>query len=354
MRIFVSEYVCGGAWPETRIETSLAREGRAMLTALVADLSRIPGAQVVTTWDARLGKSTLKNCDVRVVETAADEASLYRNLCLQCDVVWVIAPETGNVLRDRKGLFDSVMMVTRAKTWPTFIGSKLPTIALCTDKLALSEYLRAQGISTPKTLELETVAYQPPVIDGKKSPTSELLVEPPIVIKPRDGAGSQETFLVCSDKEFATVWKKCDGRREAFISQPFVAGKALSVALLIAEDGSIREVLPVAEQHLSDNGRFRYLGGRIPADISAESAIAVQRLAEKACRVLPGLTGYVGCDIVLPVDRPLEPVLIEINPRLTSSYLGYRTLTDDNIPARLLDANTPPLRWNAKPVTFSV
>ena len=90
----------------------------------------------------------------------------------------------------------------------------------------------------------------------------------------------------------------------------------------------------------------------MPADISPESALAVQQLAERACRAVPGLTGYVGCDIVLPHGG--EPVLIEINPRLTSSYLGYRQLTDDNIPARLLDANSPPLRWKSDPVTFTV
>ena len=139
-----------------------------------------------------------------------------------------------------------------------------------------------------------------------------------------------------------------------FIHQPYVAGKALSIGLLIAEDGSIIEVLPVAEQRLSEDGRFRYLGGRIPADISHESAVAVQQLAQRACRAVPGLTGYVGCDIVLPDDFPFEPVLIEINPRLTTSYLGYRLLTDDNIAARLIDPSTPPLRWKSEVVTFTV
>ena len=126
------------------------------------------------------------------------------------------------------------------------------------------------------------------------------------------------------------------------------------MTLLIAEDGSVLEVFPVAEQHFGEDGRFKYQGGRMPADISAESALAVQQLAERACHAVPGLTGYIGCDIVLPGDRPLEPVLIEINPRLTSSYLGYRQMTDDNIPARLLDANSPALRWKSEPFTFTV
>ena len=57
------------------------------------------------------------------------------------------------------------------------------------------------------------------------------------------------------------------------------------------------------------------------------------------------------------VSRPVDagpPVVVEINPRLTSSYLGYRQLTDDNIPARLLDTNAPALRWKSEPVTFTV
>jgi hypothetical protein len=39
---------------------------------------------------------------------------------------------------------------------------------------------------------------------------------------------------------------------------------------------------------------------------------------------------------------------------MTSSYLGYRQLTDDNIPARLLDAGSNRLRWKHDTVTFVV
>ncbi|HLQ45401.1 MAG TPA: hypothetical protein VK137_11770, partial [Planctomycetaceae bacterium] len=93
MRIFVSEYVCGGAWPEERIETSLAREGRAMLTALVEDLARLPCARVVTTWDARLGECPMR-CDVRIVNSSAEEETVFRTLVRESAFVWIIAPET--------------------------------------------------------------------------------------------------------------------------------------------------------------------------------------------------------------------------------------------------------------------
>ena len=73
MRVFVSEYVTGGGWPEGTIAGSLAVEGRAMLCAVVDDLSRIAGVRVETTWDARLGPSPFVSARA-VVARSPDEA----------------------------------------------------------------------------------------------------------------------------------------------------------------------------------------------------------------------------------------------------------------------------------------
>ncbi len=344
MNIFVSEFVCGGAWPEEQIETSLAREGRLMLTALVEDLSRLPDARVVTTWDARLGECPLKSCKVRVVQTRLQETTIFYDLVHSSDVVWVIAPESDGILFRRRAIWSGCLPKTLSDPHGRFVGSHHAAIALCSCKKALHELFDHLGIATPATAAFDPLK------------ATEFVCSWPIVIKPRDGAGSQNTFLVRDQLDLANACRalKSVTDPDALIQQPYISGKPLSVALLIAEDGSTCETLPVAEQHLSTDGRFRYLGGRIPADISAESAVAVQQLAERACRAVPGLTGYVGCDIVLSDNGPLGPVLIEINPRLTSSYLGYRQLTDDNIPARLLDANSRSLRWKSEPVTFTV
>ncbi len=366
MQIFVSEYVCGGAWPGEQLETSLAREGRAMLTALVEDLSRIPGVRVVTTWDSRLGECPLENCDVRLVHSPLNKPFAFAEQVEQSDAVWIIAPETDGALLSRRIEFDSIVRLSMTPgRQRRFVGATVTALMQTTSKQTLCDLLSRQGISTPETRGF----------DFAKS--KEGWEDWPIIIKPDDGAGSQNTFLVRNGLDFFNAWCELQDLEdpESLIQQPFIPGKALSVALLIAADGSIIEVLPVAEQHLSDDGRFRYLGGRIPADISAESAIAIQQLAQRACRAVPGLTGYVGCDLVLPdvghvynvpnYQRPTEqrhvgnlpheePVLIEINPRLTTSYLGYRALTDDNIAARLLDPSTPPLRWKSEAVTFTV
>ncbi len=409
MQIFVSEYVCGGAWSGEQLNSSLAREGQAMLTALVEDLSKIPGVRVVTTWDARLGECPLSNCDVSVIESLADEERLFRELIRNSDAVWIIAPETDNQLALRGLMFLEENAVDSSQTQSLqFFGPSLEAVQVCSDKLTLARLLLDNSIATPLTKPFVPIWEHSHWWNWPQWPS---------VIKPRDGAGSQNTFLVRNSIE---LWNACrelnvvlkplsqewptppartgerggvsppmasttdrgadaaplaDTRAKKtlrvstraswdfvpFIHQPYVVGKALSVALLIAADGSIIETLPVTEQHLSDDGRFRYLGGRIPADISAESSFDVQQLAQRACHAVPGLAGYVGCDIVLPhpghVENVLheeEPVLIEINPRLTTSYLGYRKLTDDNIAARLIDPSTPPLRWKSEAVTFTV
>ena len=378
MQIFVSEYVCGGAWPGEQLNSSLAREGQAMLTALVEDLSKILGVRVVTTWDTRLGECPMTNCEVSLIESLAGEDRRFRELIRSSDAVWIIAPESDHQLELRGLMFleENGIDSCRPKAC-RFFGPTVEAVQVCSDKLALAQQLLDKSIDTPQTKPFAPIWNHSHWWNWPQWPS---------VIKPRDGAGSQNTFLVRNSIE---LWSACrelsatlkvkpqtrprypsetDTRAmkslmlsirsyfeiPQFIHQPYVAGKALSIGLLIAEDGSIIEVLPVAEQRLSEDGRFRYLGGRIPADISHESAVAVQQLAQRACRAVPGLTGYVGCDIVLPDDFPFEPVLIEINPRLTTSYLGYRLLTDDNIAARLIDPSTPPLRWKSEVVTFTV
>ena len=53
MRILVHEFVSGGGFAGQDVPASLAREGAAMRTALVADLAAIGGHQIVTTADPR-------------------------------------------------------------------------------------------------------------------------------------------------------------------------------------------------------------------------------------------------------------------------------------------------------------
>jgi predicted ATP-grasp superfamily ATP-dependent carboligase len=149
----------------------------------------------------------------------------------------------------------------------------------------------------------------------------------------------------------AVVTARAEGFTGELIVQPFVPGLAVSVAFL-AGPGD-RLALPAAEQRLSDEGRFRYLGGRLP--LSPDLDDRARRLAERAGATIPGLCGYVGVDLVLGAAHD---AVIEINPRLTSSYIGLRQLAEDNLAAVMLTlaagGEGPALKWRPGPVEFAV
>ena len=84
-------------------------------------------------------------------------------------------------------------------------------------------------------------------------------------------------------------------------------------------------------QDISDDGRFHYLGGSAPMPPTlAERAIDIAR---RAIDAVDGLRGYVGVDLILSDDGDK---VIEINPRLTTSYIGLKALSADNLMERLL------------------
>src|SRR5690606_33185869 len=98
--------------------------------------------------------------------------------------------------------------------------------------------------------------------------------------------------------------------------------------------GGLIDIFPAGEQLLSRDGRFRYLGGRIPLGRDVQPAI--EQLVQDACRRLPHAAGYLGFDLIVPHTAPREPLIVEINPRLTTSYLRYRAAACENLARRLL------------------
>ena len=89
-----------------------------------------------------------------------------------------------------------------------------------------------------------------------------------------------------------------------------------------------------------------------PAD--AERA---RRIGRRALAEIPGLAGYVGVDLVLG-DTEADDVAIEVNPRLTTSYVGLRQRTRTNLARVWLNLRagrpTEPIEWSSDPLEFAV
>lgn len=335
MRIFISELVCGGAWPEPKLNRSLAREGAAMLLALLEDAARVPGWSISTTWDRRLGACPLPHVDCRVVSSPREEAVAFDELSRTADWTYVVAPELSDLLgaRCRRVVEKGGIL----------LNADARSIMACSDKLETGRRLQESGIPTIDAQPLHEF--------------DELAARWPVVVKPRFGAGSQETHLVRDAAELSRVQQHFDARSllGQAIVQPYVPGRALSVAVIVRDDDTV-DVWPVAEQRLSRDGRFRYLGGCVPA--RGVSMGIVQELAICAVRAFRGLRGYVGVDLLLPDASPDRPLVVELNPRLTTSYIGYRRLARTNLAPHVLqvpagDATRVQPDWSDRTIAFS-
>ncbi|HZN36170.1 MAG TPA: ATP-grasp domain-containing protein, partial [Pirellulaceae bacterium] len=93
-------------------------------------------------------------------------------------------------------------------------------------------------------------------------------------------------------------------------------------------------------------------GGRLP--LSEALSARARRLAEAAVSALPPATGYVGVDVILGAAGNGDRV-IEINPRLTTSYVGLRAFAKCNLAAAMLavaEGREPDLSFGGGRVEF--
>ena len=118
------------------------------------------------------------------------------------------------------------------------------------------------------------------------------------------------------------------------MAQELVRGVAASVS--VYSTGS--DALPVSlnQQNASlmpPESESSYDGGVVPLDspIKEKAFSAAKKIVES----IHGLRGYVGVDMVLTKD---EPVVIEVNPRLTTSYVGLRMVSGFNPAQTLVDS----------------
>lgn len=334
MRIFAYEFITGGGmWStgEALPDGSLLREGAAMLRALTIDLVTMAETEVVAAWDARL-PSPPSGCEICEVASAAEERAAIERFASASDGVIIIAPEIGGALLER------VRWVEAAGGWLLSPGSEF--VELAADKHATCRRLASAGVRTPHGVWLRP---------GDSFP---LDFPYPAVLKPRHGAGSQDLLLVRDPTNIGalTALAKAESPQRL---EAFMPGLAASVAVLCGPAGQV--ILPACRQRLSDDGTFRYLGGRLPLPAPLD-----RRAAEHAKSVLdafPPAIGYVGIDLVLGgAEDGSRDAVIEVNPRLTTSYVGLRKSLGVNLAelmVQLAAGSHTEWEWNPRAVVFT-
>lgn len=285
---------------------SLLREGRAMAVAIAEDFLSA-GFRVLMLRDSRLPANALADrpgLHVREVGTAFEERQAYLELVNAADWSLLIAPETDGVLFDRAA--------TAIQAGARLLSPIPEFISIAAEKTQTLQRLCGRGVPVPRGVTLAAAAVLPQDFPY------------PAVRKPIDGAGSCGVEWIADAKAPPVCYP-------ARLEQ-YCPGRAASVAMICGSKAIIP--LPACAQRLES---FAYQGGETP--LAPELACRAERLALSALSALPVTTGYVGIDLVLgDAADGSEDVVIEVNPRLTTSYIGLRVACRDNLAMAMVQA----------------
>lgn len=331
--ILVFEYLHAAPQAYAHAAATMRREGRAMLLAVVADLVRLDEVQVSVAVCREAIDSLALPSIVRIIPVQATSVPefVHEVLSQRCfEEVLPIAPETD-------GLLTTLLDQFHRRGQSTLMAPEA-TVELATCKWQTFCRLEQHDLPAIPTARLENHA------------SLNLEAQDVCVIKPRNSAGC-DGIQSCRAIDLATtIAARPDSERADLLVQPWIDGQAYSVGI------AGTTVLPPAVQHIVwTSHRPEYSGGSVPADLPEDSLNRLRDLLKRMLTVIPVQRGYVGIDLLRTADRGISEWLItEINPRLCTSYIGYRRATRSNLSKLLLgDGQGPEPTWTQVPVRFS-
>ena len=328
LKILVYEHACGGGFAEGVVSPGILAEGFGMLRLCVAGL-KAAGYEVVVILAEELSRFNppIEADLVIPVFSFKDAQQAILKVCADIDAVYVIAPETGGTLQALVRLVEQNGVST--------LNSCSEAIQAVSNKVNLYNILEANSIRTPKTRQVNTVKG-----------VEELIVKEfglPVIIKPVDGVGCGGLSVVEDASQVEGAVGKIDAEfaSESFLVQEYLQGEAVSVSLLCTDTQTLPVSLNKQNVTLSDpSGVSGYMGGAMPFEhVTKESVFEV---AEAVVSCFSGLKGYVGVDLVL---TNTGPVVVDVNPRLTTSFIGLSRVAGfnfaDAIAKAALENNLP-------------
>ena len=324
LKILIYEHVSGGGYAKHPLPTSVLAEGYAMLRGLIADF-KAAGHETTVLLDERISRFNKPlDADLIIPVRYSEEPGRFITAISKIkDALYIIAPETSGILEEKVKLIEQTGKIS--------LNCKSKAISQVTDKASLYENLEDMGFPIPKTLIID--------INGASTDVLQTIKEGlrfPLIFKPADGTSCNGLSVVRSadqiDQAVSKIRQLTSSKR--FIVQEFMDGASASVSLI--SNGKKAVPLSLNSQTLilsPPNAESRYEGGCVPFSHSLEQEAFI--LAQKVVEAFPGLHGYIGVDVVL-MER--QVLVVDVNPRLTTSYIGLRQLGDFNIAQLLVDA----------------
>jgi len=297
VKILVFEYITGGGFNKQELPDSLAGEGSLMLNALLDNLSRLNNLEVTIMLDWRLSNSIEVNSVI--IRPEHDVTEEFVRLVKQSDVVWPIAPEFDAILQKLCQTVESLGKV--------LLTSPATAVAIAGNKFKTYELLNRHHITSVPTRMFDD-AYSP----GEW------------MIKPIDGVGCSDSRVITNRLDFEQMVTS-EGQ---YVIQPHLQGAKTSLSCLFKQGRGWLVCANLQRFEFAD--QQYHLTGIVVNHYRDLSAY--QQLIDEIAAALPELWGYAGIDLI-ENDRTW---VLEINPRLTTSFVGIYDALGINIAEAVL------------------
>lgn len=316
-KIFVCEFITAGGFSGDDLPPGLVTEGALMRDQLCNELMQTGLYVINTMHDRRLTPNALVDSSKAVDSTNFKDC--FTASVEQSDFVWLIAPETDDVLV-------TLSQCCFAMGKPA-IGGDLETIKAASNKLETAKLLTKGKLPTPKTLSVASWVAENNSVDKKNK----------WLAKPVDGVGC-EGIEVFSDADALNQWlaEQTNVLKNTYFIQAFQQGVEASLSIL-CHDGK-GWLLSCNRLNVVPNGD-KLLLDTITINGFKEHWSLFEKLAEDVAALFPNMRGYLGIDAMFDVEASSLTIL-EINARLTSSYIGLSEATGLNMAQCMMDCAT--------------
>ncbi len=291
MHLFICEFITGGGLQDKELPDALVREGNMMLEAVITDFLDMGITDIITTRDDRLDTLSLP---VKQIAIEGEIYSTWQSCMNGVDAVFIIAPESEDVL------FNLTLMAEQSDCY--VLGCSYESVRITSSKLQTADLLLKNKIPY-----IETSALEDKTVRESQNGW---------VIKSDDGVGAEDCYF-CADIDELDKLKTLINI-ENFVIQEYIPGVPASLSMICCQGKA--QLLACNKQIFSfDNGKGELKG--LVVNGMLEQWGPFNKIAENIARTDIGLWGYIGVDLIV---TETGPVVVEINPRLTTSYVGLR------------------------------
>jgi tyramine---L-glutamate ligase len=305
LKILVFEYITGGGLNKSDLPESLAREGLLMLQSLADNLAKIDAVESLIMLDFRMvGRLSPNPLNIHIINPEHECHQEFVRLMSLCDAVWPIAPESDSILQ--------TLCAEVEQSSKLLLASPASIVATVGNKWLTYGHLERHNIATVSTQKLADFYFSP----GEW------------IVKPADGVGCTDSYVIADQQDFDTVTANLD--KEKYIIQPHIQGEKTSLSCLFKQGRGW--LLCANRQHFElINKQYCLIG--ITVNFTSNTA-RYHGLVNAVAKAMPGLWGYAGIDLIETAD---EILVLEINPRLTTSYVGINAAQGINCASAALD-----------------